>query len=91
VAADLPAHVPDHVARFRAKALRTLIAQKNEAFRRTLLSREIDVLVLEDGSGISSNFIRVTVPHGTPVNQWMKLFVTDLDEDGLQACLQSAA
>jgi threonylcarbamoyladenosine tRNA methylthiotransferase MtaB len=85
VAADLPAHVPDHVARFRAKALRTLIAQKNEAFRRTLLGSEIDVLVLEDGSGISSNFIRVTVPAGTSVNQWMKLFVTDLDEVGLQA------
>jgi tRNA A37 methylthiotransferase MiaB len=77
--------VPDHVARFRAKALRTLIVQKNEAFRRTMLGREMDVLVLEDGSGISSNFIRVAVPAGTPVNQWVRLLVTKLDEEGLQA------
>jgi threonylcarbamoyladenosine tRNA methylthiotransferase MtaB len=85
VAADLPVRVPEHVARFRAKALRTLIAQKNEAFRRTLLGRDLDVLVLEDGSGISTNFVKVTLPHGTPVNQWMQLLVTDLDEDGVQA------
>ena len=85
VAADLPNHIPDHVSRFRAKALRNLIAQKNEAFRRAMIGRDIEVLTLEDGSAISSNFVRVNMPSGVPVNEWMLVLVTDLDENGLQA------
>src|SRR5262245_51842177 len=37
VAAELSSHVPEHVSRFRAKALRTLAAQKNEAFRHAMI------------------------------------------------------
>jgi threonylcarbamoyladenosine tRNA methylthiotransferase MtaB len=85
VAADLPNHIPDHVSRFRAKMLRTLIAQKNQAFRRGMVGREIDVLALEDGSAISSNFVRVALPWAAPVNQWMRVLVTDLNDDGVQA------
>src|SRR5437016_1892066 len=33
VAAYMPNPIPDHVSRFRAKALRNLVAQKNEGFR----------------------------------------------------------
>src|SRR5438309_1765520 len=57
VAAGLPNHVPEHVSRFRAKALRNLIAQKNETFRRNLIGSEIEVLTLEDGTALSSNFV----------------------------------
>jgi threonylcarbamoyladenosine tRNA methylthiotransferase MtaB len=85
VAADLPNHIPEHVSRFRSKALRSLIAQKNEAFRRTMIGREIEVLTLEDGSGISSNFVQVTLPVGVPVNQWMRVSVTALDDHGVRA------
>lgn len=85
IAADLPNHIPDHVSRFRAKMLRTLIAQKNQAFRRAMVGREIDVLTLEDGSAISSNFVRVALPWAAPVNQWMRVLVADLNDDGVQA------
>jgi threonylcarbamoyladenosine tRNA methylthiotransferase MtaB len=85
VAADLPNQVPDHVARFRGKALRTLIAQKNEAFRRAMIGRELDVLTLDDGSAISSNFLRVSLPAGIPTNEWRRVLVTNLTEDGIQA------
>jgi len=85
VAAGLPNHIPDHVARFRAKTLRNLIARKNEAFRQSMVGREIQVLTLDDGSAISSNFVRVTLPAGVPQNEWMKVLVTGLDEDGIQA------
>jgi threonylcarbamoyladenosine tRNA methylthiotransferase MtaB len=91
VAAGLPNHVPDHVSRWRGKALRTLIAQKNEAFRRAMIGSEIEVLTLEDGSSISSNFVRVTLAAGLPVNQWMRVRVTGLDEDGLQASRTTTA
>src|SRR5262245_6392202 len=84
VAADLPNHVPDHVVRFRAKTLRTLISRKNEAFRRAMLGREIEALTLEDGSAISSNFVRVALP-SAPVNEWMRVVVTGLNADGVQA------
>jgi threonylcarbamoyladenosine tRNA methylthiotransferase MtaB len=85
VAADLQHQVPEHVSRFRAKTLRNLIAQKNEAFRRRLIGHEIEVLTLDDGSAISSNFVRVNVPAGFPLNEWIRVLVTGLDEDGIQA------
>jgi threonylcarbamoyladenosine tRNA methylthiotransferase MtaB len=87
VAAVLSNHIPDHVARFRAKALRNLIAHKNEAFRRSLIGREIEVLTLDDATAISSNFVRVTLPAGVPVNQWIRVFITGLDDIGLEGAL----
>jgi threonylcarbamoyladenosine tRNA methylthiotransferase MtaB len=85
VAADLPNHIPDHVSRFRARALRTRIAQKNEAFRSRMIGERIEVLTLDDGSAISSNFVRVSVSADCPVNEWIQVLVTGLDENGLQA------
>jgi threonylcarbamoyladenosine tRNA methylthiotransferase MtaB len=85
VAADLPNPVPDHVSRFRSKALRTLISQKNESFRHTMIGREFNVLTLEDGSGISGNFVRVTLPASVAVNQWMRVVVMDLHDNGVRA------
>src|SRR5262249_13719338 len=55
VSATLSNPIPEHVAHFRAKTLRNLIAQKNQAFRRRMIGQEVDVLTLEDGSAISSN------------------------------------
>jgi threonylcarbamoyladenosine tRNA methylthiotransferase MtaB len=85
VAAALPHPLPEHVSKFRARMLRDLIARKNESFRRSMVGREIEVLTLEDGSAISSNFVRVRVPDGVPQNKWIRVVVTDLQEDGLQA------
>ena len=82
-AANLPNPIPDHVSRFRAKSLRSLIASRNKDFRRKMIGREIEVLTLEDGSAISSNFVRVSVPPDCPVNEWIRVRVTGLDEDGL--------
>ncbi len=84
-AADLPNPVPDHVSRFRSKALRSLIAEKNERFRRSMIGREMDVLTLEDGAAVSSNFIRVSVAEECPLNEWVRVRVTGLEGDGLQA------
>jgi threonylcarbamoyladenosine tRNA methylthiotransferase MtaB len=85
VAATLPNHIPDHVSRFRAKALRILIAEKNAAFRRSMIGQEVEVLTLDDGSALSSNFVRVTLPAGFPVNSWIRVVVAALDEDGIRA------
>ncbi|PYS51056.1 MAG: tRNA (N(6)-L-threonylcarbamoyladenosine(37)-C(2))-methylthiotransferase MtaB [Acidobacteria bacterium] len=85
VAAGLPHQIPEHVSRFRAKALRSLIAHQNQEFRRKMIGREIDVLTLEAGSAISSNFVRVAVPADWPLNEWIRVRVTNLNQDGVQA------
>jgi hypothetical protein len=81
----LPNAVPDHVARFRAKALRKLIDSKNEIFRSEFIGRHLAVLTLEDGSAISNNFVRVSLPSGYAVNEWTRVLVTGLEPNGLQA------
>ena len=85
VAAGLPHAIPEQVSRLRARGLRNLAAQKNEEFRRQMIGQEIDVLTLEDGSAISSNFVRVSVPADSPSNEWIRVRVTDLGEAGLYA------
>ena len=85
VAAGLPQAIPEQVSRLRARGLRNLAAQKNEEFRRQMIGQEIDVLTLEDGSAISSNFVRVSVPADSPSNEWIRVRVTDLGEAGLYA------
>jgi len=84
-AADMPAPVPSHVAQFRAKALRRLIAKKNEAFRSSLIGRNLDVLVLNSGDAISNNFIRVYPEAVMQRNTWISVRVTALQGDGLAA------
>jgi threonylcarbamoyladenosine tRNA methylthiotransferase MtaB len=87
VAARLPSHVPEHVSRFRARSLRDLIIQKNEAFRSAMIGKEIDVLILEEGTAISSNFLRVHVPPTAPVNTWIRVSVQDLIEGGVNGSI----
>jgi threonylcarbamoyladenosine tRNA methylthiotransferase MtaB len=84
VAEGLSNPVPAHVSAYRAKALRHLIASKNEAFRKELVGREIDVLTLDDGSALSSNFVRVSLSGVSPSNQWMRAIITGLNDDGVQ-------
>jgi len=86
VAAALPNQVTERVSRFRAGALRSAIARKNKTFRRNMIGSEIDVLTLEGGgSALSSNFVRVMMPESVEVNRWMRVLVTGLHDDGVQA------
>jgi threonylcarbamoyladenosine tRNA methylthiotransferase MtaB len=72
VAADLNDHVPAHVANFRAKALRQLIARKHAGFVAGRIGKVADVLVLQPGEGLTSNFLRVRVPESLSVNEWTR-------------------
>jgi threonylcarbamoyladenosine tRNA methylthiotransferase MtaB len=82
-AATMPAPVPAHVARYRAKALRQLIARKNAEFRSRMIGRDIEVLVLNSGDAISSNFIHVYPSEDLPRNSWVQIRVTALQDKGL--------
>lgn len=91
VAAGLRYPVPDHVIRHRARALRQMIALKNESFRRSMIGREIEVLVLEEEPehgwriAISGNFIRVNVPENSPANKWIRTRVVNVNDFGVDA------
>jgi tRNA A37 methylthiotransferase MiaB len=79
------------VARFRGDQLRRLIARKNLDFRRSLVGRDLEVLVLDgtpiSGSrpGLSDNFVRVSVPDHLEPGQWRRVWVTRIEGDGLRA------
>jgi threonylcarbamoyladenosine tRNA methylthiotransferase MtaB len=81
VAAELNDQVPAHVASFRAKALRQLIARKHAAFVAGMVGKIVDVLVLQRGEGLTSNFLKVRVPEPLPVNEWTRMsFVPALNQ-----------
>ena len=85
VAAELGGDVPSHVSSFRAKALRQLIARKNAAFLASMVDRELDVLVLQSGEGLTSNFLKVRVTTELPVNEWVSLRVSGFCDGVLSA------
>jgi threonylcarbamoyladenosine tRNA methylthiotransferase MtaB len=80
-AAEMGGQVPSHVATFRAKALRQLIARKHLAFLTSMAGRVLDVLVLQPGEGLTGNFLKVSTPQALPVNQWVPVEVAGI-EDG---------
>jgi threonylcarbamoyladenosine tRNA methylthiotransferase MtaB len=84
-AAELDVQVPARVAQFRAKALRQLIARKNQDFRQSMIGRTVAVLVLQPEEALSSNFIRVRVSKELPTNKWTSVRITGVDGDGLRA------
>ena len=84
-AAEMRNPVPARVSQFRAKALRALIARKNQAFRQSMVDRNLEVLVLRPEEALSSNFIRVRVPADLKTNNWTPVTVTGLTEDGVAA------
>ena len=56
-----------------------------------MIGKEIEVLTLEQGAAISSNYTRVRVPDHAPVNHWMQVRVDGLVEDGVQASRTTTA
>jgi threonylcarbamoyladenosine tRNA methylthiotransferase MtaB len=84
-AAELKAQVPSHVAHFRARALRQLIGRKNAAFLSSMVGRELDVLVLQSGEGLTENFLRVHVQKELPANEWMRLRIRGVEGHALSS------
>ena len=61
-AATYPGRPPKALAEQRAARLSSLGLAKAEAFARTQLGRTLNVLVEEDGSGWTDNYLHVTLP-----------------------------
>ncbi|MGH9603564.1 MAG: radical SAM protein, partial [Terriglobales bacterium] len=87
-AANLPGQVPVHVARERNRVLRELAAEKNLAFRRSLVGRVLDAITLgagdnESSHAITDNYLKLRLRGRHSANQWRRVRVEGLAGDGL--------
>ncbi|MGC2694534.1 MAG: tRNA (N(6)-L-threonylcarbamoyladenosine(37)-C(2))-methylthiotransferase MtaB [Candidatus Angelobacter sp.] len=88
--AAMPDQVPVHVARERNRILRELAAQKNLAFRKSFIGRELDVITLQmDGDGwteaLSDNYLKVRLVGRHAANHQLTVDVTEIGDDHLMA------
>jgi threonylcarbamoyladenosine tRNA methylthiotransferase MtaB len=91
-AAQMTEQVPLAVARERNRHLRELAAEKNLAFRRTFLHRQLDAITLkptqkESTEALSDNFLKVTIAGGHASNQWREVRIHSLSDSGLNGTL----
>ena len=93
-AENLPEHRPAHVVKQRARELRALGEAKSAAFRRSQIGRDLRVLTLRRddhdiaaGStpGLSSNYLRVSLPGAYPANLWVNALATSDNGNSLRA------
>jgi threonylcarbamoyladenosine tRNA methylthiotransferase MtaB len=61
-AAALPGQVPPQVRKDRARALRRLGERLRAEFERSQLGRRVTVLAETDGTGLTTNYVRLRVP-----------------------------
>ena len=88
------ARVPGALIRERSRRLRTLGAEKNLDFRRRLVGRSVDALVLEEkGSGragLTANYIEVAfdAPEA-PARGFTRLRVTEANARGTRGAIEA--
>jgi threonylcarbamoyladenosine tRNA methylthiotransferase MtaB len=96
-AAKMGDRVPSLVIRERSAVLRALGIEKSAAFRRRLLGRAVEVLVLEGRqaedalTGLTSNFVEVTFagPEGLG-RRFATVRITEADRRGARGVLEAA-
>lgn len=87
-AAALREQVNGRVAHERNRILRELAAARNRAFRERQVGRVLEVVTLEDGSALSSNYLRVHLQgERRPANRLVPALITGVTPDGLAATI----
>ncbi len=87
-AATLPRQVPAPAARERNRMLRELAAEKNLAFRESLIGQTLDAITLsgaDDDSteAITDNYLKLRLRGRRAANQWLRAQIEGLTHDGL--------
>jgi threonylcarbamoyladenosine tRNA methylthiotransferase MtaB len=72
-AAESREQVPMAVRKDRNRILRELAAEKNLVFRRSMAGRTLSAVTLEDGSALTSNYLRVELAHARRANEIVDL------------------
>jgi threonylcarbamoyladenosine tRNA methylthiotransferase MtaB len=87
-AAELGGQVPVAIARERNRVLREIAAEKQAAFRRSLVGTVVEAITLQSGSEVSTealtdNYLKVRVRGKLEPNQWMKIQVEGVEGGAL--------
>jgi len=88
--AAMPEQVPVHVARERNRVLRELAAEKNRAFRKKFLGKQLEVITLHTGDedsteALSDNYLKVRIAGRHAANEWLKVEIGRADDENLLA------
>lgn len=85
-AATMPEAVPMPVRKQRNRILRELAAEKNMAFRQSLLGREFTAVTLDPpGLALTDNYVQATLDMPYSPNRLIRLRPTTLTEHGVRA------
>ena len=87
-AATSPSQVPMSVARERNRILREFAAQKNAAFRQSLVGNVIEAITLQHGTseytdGLTDNYLKVRVIGQFSSNRWLRVRIEGSDGGAL--------
>ncbi len=86
--AAMPDQVPVRAARERNRILRELAAEKNLAFRRALVGRELEAITLGAQHGdateaLTDNYLKLLIEGRHEANRWVRARVEDVSGEGL--------
>jgi threonylcarbamoyladenosine tRNA methylthiotransferase MtaB len=92
--ATMTDQVPVRIARERNGVLRELAAEKNRAFRRQFVGHRLQAITLhEHDSGcteaLTDNYIKLRIRGVYPANQWRRVTIEKLSDDGLEGQIYS--
>ncbi len=82
-AADRPDQVPLAVRKQRNAVLRALAAEKNLAFRQTMIGRTLSAITLEQGA-LTSNYLKVELAHSRAPGELVDIEIGSVSAAGLR-------
>jgi threonylcarbamoyladenosine tRNA methylthiotransferase MtaB len=92
-AASMPDRVPVHVARERNRILREIAQVKKLRFMRSFVGHRVEAITLGAGGSehhgemfteaLTDNYLRLNLMGHHPSNRWMKVEVTEVEENAL--------
>ncbi len=82
-AAEMGGQAPREVCKERTRALRELSARKNLEFRRRMAGRTLSAVTLENGTALTTNYIKVQLSAHRPGNRLVELAMGAVTRDGL--------
>jgi threonylcarbamoyladenosine tRNA methylthiotransferase MtaB len=84
-AAEAPGQVPIPVRKERNRILRQLAAEKNLAFRQSMVGKRLSVVTLESPApALSDNYLPVELTHAEPANLLLEVEIGAVTENGLR-------
>ncbi len=90
-AAAAPAQVPIPVRKERNRTLRELAAEKNAAFRRSMVGKRLSVVTLEEErAALSGNYLKVELAVARPANLLLDVEIGGVGQAGLREATSPA-